>query len=131
MTRARGEFQVASWNEEPYEESNDGRKLTRAEVAQTFSGDIDGEGAVQWLMSYRPDGTAHFVGLQRITGSIGDRSGSFVLESTGEFDGKVAAGPWTILDGTGTDGFDGIRGSGTFEAPLGGTPSFELDYDFD
>ena len=69
-----------------------GGKLTAPSVTQTFTGDVEGDGAVQWLMSYRKDGTADFVGLQRVRGSIGGRTGTFVMETIGEFDGKVAAG---------------------------------------
>ena len=64
-------------------------------------------------------------------GGIGDRSGSLVLQSTGEFDGKEAAGPLEIVRGSGTGDLAGITGSGTFSAPLGGEPSVSLDYDFE
>jgi hypothetical protein len=130
MTKAKGSFEVASWDEETYEEL-DGGKLTRASVTQTFTGDLDGEGAVQWLMSYRRDGTAHFVGLQRIRGSIGERTGSFVMETIGEFDGKVAAGTWAVVAGSGSADLERLRGTGSFEAPLGPKASFELDYDLE
>ena len=63
--RATGTFKIEAWDEHAYSESNDGAKLTRAAVKQAFSGDIEGEGAVEWLMCYRPDQTADFVGLQR------------------------------------------------------------------
>lgn len=126
---ARGSFAVTSWDEKSYEELDGGRKLTHATVEQTFTGDIQGHGTVQWLMSYRSDGTAHFVGLQRITGEIGDSTGSFVLETAGEFDGAAATGTWTVVPGMGTAGLEQLRGSGAFQAPLGGTPSFDLDYE--
>lgn len=128
MTKAKGSFEVASWDEETYEEV-DGGKLTRASVTQTFTGDVEGEGAVQWLMSYRKDGTARFVGLQRVRGSIGGLTGRFVMETIGEFDGKVAAGTWAVVAGAGTADLERLRGTGSFEAPLGSKPSFELDYE--
>jgi hypothetical protein len=62
MPNAQGSFRVTAMNEDRYEELDDGGKLTRAWGEQTFSGDIEGEGTVQWLMSYRSDGTARFVG---------------------------------------------------------------------
>jgi hypothetical protein len=98
MTTAKGTFTVLSWNEEAYEES-DGRKLTRAEVSQRFDGDIVGEGAAIWLMAYRSDGTAHFVGLQRITATIAGRTGTVVLETSGDFDGQVASWKATTVAG--------------------------------
>jgi len=130
MPKATGSFEVASWDEETYEEVGDG-KLTRASVTQTFTGDVDGEGAVQWLMSYRKDGTAHFVGLQRIRGTIGGRRGTVVLETIGDFDGKVASGTWSVVPGGGSADLQQLRGTGSFEAPMGPKASFELDYELE
>jgi hypothetical protein len=130
MTKAQGSFAVTSWDEETYEEV-DGGKLTRASVTQTFTGDVDGEGAVQWLMSYRRDGTAHFVGLQRIRGTIGGRSGSFVIETIGDFDGEVASGTWSVVPGAGSAALEQLRGAGSFEAPLGSKASFQLEYELE
>ena len=86
---AQGKFDIASWDEEPYVEIDEARKLTRATVTQRFSGDITGDGSVQWLMFYRTDGTAEFVGLHSTsTAKLGDRKGSFVLtKRDGLFDG--------------------------------------------
>src|SRR5262245_16764838 len=129
MPRARGSFEVKHWNEAPYEELGDGAKLTRAEVDQSFTGDVAGEGAAQWLMSYRRDGTAHFVGLQRVAGVIGDRKGSFVLETVGEFDGAEARWTATVIGGSGTGDLENLNGSGSFRAPHGSAADFDLDYD--
>ena len=127
MTEARGSFDVTAWNEETYEELDGGGKLTRAVVAQTFTGDVVGEGAVQWLMSYRRDGTAHFVGVQRVRGTLGGRSGSFLMETSGDFDGAEASGSWTVIAGSGTGDLEGLRGTGSFRAPHGSHATFELD----
>jgi hypothetical protein len=129
MPTATGSFEVKHWNEAPYEEFDDGAKLARAEVEQSFTGDIAGEGAAQWLMSYRKDGTAHFVGLQRVTGVIGDRKGSFVLETIGEFDGAEARWTATVIGGSGTGDLEHLSGSGGFRAPHGSTAEFELEYE--
>lgn len=128
-TEATGTFKLDSWDENAYEELDGGRKLTRAHVKQTFSGDIEGEGEVHWLMAYRPDETADYIGLQRITGSLGGRSGTFVLQTYGTFDGKVAAGAWEVLKGSGTDQLEGLSGSGMFKAPMGEPPEVTLSYE--
>jgi hypothetical protein len=130
-THAASTFKIESWNERTYAEVDSGRKLTQASATQAFSGDIEGEGAVEWLMCYRPDETADFVGLQRVTGQVGDRSGSFVLQTAGVFDGKEAKGDWSVVPGSATEELDGLRGKGEFNAPLGGQPSVTLDYDFE
>jgi hypothetical protein len=128
-THITGTFKYTSWDENAYEELSNGRRLTRASVAQALSGDIEGEGSAEWLMCYRPDKTATFVGLQRLTGRLGDRDGSFVVESHGTFDGELARGRWTIVPGSGTDELRDIQGEGTWEAPHGPEATFELDYD--
>ena len=125
-TQAKGTFKIDSWDEQPYAD-----RLSRAQVKATYSGDIEGQGETEWLMCYREDKTADFVGFQRIVGQLGGRSGSFVFQSTGAFDGKEATGPLAIVQGSGTGELAGIAGTGTFSAPMGGEPSLSLDYDFE
>ena len=129
MPHAAGSFRVSDMAEEPYEELADGAKLTRASGAQAFQGDIEGRGTVQWLMSYRSDGTAHFVGIWHVTGSVGGHDGSFAIQSTGEFDGKQSRGSWSIVDGLGEGDLAGLRGWGSFTAPGGADATYELDYE--
>jgi hypothetical protein len=131
MGTAASEIQITSWNEEPYWESDDGRKLTRARVGQTYTGDIAGGGEVEYLMSYRDDGTARFVGLTRVEGALAGREGSFVVESVGDFDGARALGSWSVLPGSATGALAGLQGNGRFDAPMGSTASVNLEYDFE
>ncbi len=125
MTSASGSFLVASWNEDTYEELDSGRGLTQAIVTLNFSGAIEGDGSVRWLMAYRDDGTASFVGLARIKGAVDGRSGTFVLENTGNFDGMVARGSWSVVEGSGTGELQGITGTGGFEAAQEATYTLE------
>jgi hypothetical protein len=131
MASVTGEFEVTSWNEEPYAEREGERKLTRAVVTQKLSGGLTGTGAVQWLMSYQDDGTARFVGLQQLDGALEGRSGSVVVDSVGDFDGKQAKGAWRVIPGSGTGDWVGMQGGGGFEAPLGSKAQFTLDYSFE
>src|SRR5512133_1823731 len=102
-THARGTFEISSWDENPYVELDGGGKLTRASVGQAFSGDLEGEGSVEWLMCYREDRTADFVGLQRFVGRLGSRSGSFVMQTQGSFDGSQASGRLEVVPRSGTE----------------------------
>jgi Protein of unknown function (DUF3224) len=129
MPKATGSFQITSFHEDTYEDRGDAAKLTHAWGDQAFSGAIEGEGQVHWLMSYRPDGSATYVGLQRIKGSVGGRRGSLVIDASGEFDGAASYGKWSIIRGSGTGDLEGITGSGTFEAPGGPTATYDLDYE--
>jgi hypothetical protein len=130
--RLTGIFKIEGWDESAYSEQEDGRKLTQASVKQSFSGEIEGEGSVKWLMCYRPDQTAEFVGLQRIDGRLGGRSGSFVLLQTdGSFDGTEAKGQLSVVPGSGTGELSGLRGQGRFSAPRASEASMTLDCDFE
>ena len=126
MMTLNGAFKVASWNEEAYDE-RDGQRLTRASVTQRFEGDIAGDGAAEWLMAYRPDGTARFVGLQLVDGTIAGRRGTFVLETAGEFDGRVARWEASVVSGSSTGELAELSGRGRFEAPFGSQASYELE----
>ena len=66
MTHVEGTFEIAGWDEQPHVEIDDARKVTIAKVEQKFHGGIEGTGSVVWVMAYRGDGTATFVGLQRV-----------------------------------------------------------------
>lgn len=128
-TAAKGKFDVKDWDEKPYQEMEGGAKLTRASVTQAFHGDIEGEGKVEYLMAHRADKTADFVGLAQVSGKLGGRSGSFVLEITGAFDGKAAKGDWSVVAGSETGDLRGLQGKGGFVAPLGPTGTYTLDYE--
>jgi len=132
MSRASATFKIESWNEDSYAEIEGGGKLTQASVEQSIAGDIEGTGSVRWLMCYRPDKTAEFVGLQRIVGRLGDREGSFVLlQTAGTFDGREAKGELTVVAGAVSGELEGLRGTGSFSAPREGKPSLTLEYDFE
>ena len=131
MAQATGTFEVTGGTEDPYDEIEGGIKLTHASGTQTFSGDIEGEGAVHWLMLYRADKTAHFVGLQRITGSVGERQGTFALAADGDHEADSSRIRWTVIDGSGTAGLTGISGTGSMLAPGGVKGTYELQYEFE
>jgi hypothetical protein len=129
MSKAKGSFEISFGKEETIEERDGGAKLTRAPGTQKFTGDISGEGTVDWLMAYRTDGTAQYVGLQRISGKIGKRAGSFVMAARGAFNGKTSSATWTIVEGMGTGALEGIRGRGRFKAGPGPKATYTLDYE--
>jgi hypothetical protein len=126
---ATGSFEIAGWDENRYEEMDGGGGLAQADVKQRFAGDIEGTGSVRWLMFYRADKSADWVGLQLINGQVGGRRGSFVLQSGGVFDGSQVRGEWSVLGGSGTGELEGLSGSGQIEAPMGSKATYTLDYE--
>ena len=124
---ASGTFKVSSMEEDTYQVLEHGGKLTRARGDQQFEGDIQGTGRVEWLMCYRSDGTARFVGHQLMKCSIGERTGTFVIEADGEFTGSTSKGDWRIVPGTGTGDLAGIDGDGGFAAEHGPDATYHLN----
>ncbi len=123
-----GTFEVKTWDEKPCGEIDGEAKLTRATVTKSFHGDIEGEGTLEYLMAYREDGSASFVGLQRVVGRVGDRSGSFVLQHSGTFEGGTAKVTWSAVPGS---GIGGLRGKGGFASAHQQRYPITLDYDFE
>src|SRR5437667_450418 len=82
MAQARGTFTVKSWEENSYAELDSPVKLTEANVAFGYGGDLDGSSSARTLMFYKADGTAEYTGLELITGRLAGRAGSFVVRGT-------------------------------------------------
>ena len=126
---ANARFAIKSWDEKPYGEGPDLPKLTRAAVTKTFTGDIEGEGQVEYLMMYRSDGSATFVGLERVVGRIAGKAGSFVLQRTGMFEGGLAKESYSVIPGSGTGELRGLRGEGTSAVGHGNEHPITLNYE--
>jgi Protein of unknown function (DUF3224) len=126
---ANGRFAIKNWDEKPYSEGQGLPKLTRASVEKTFTGDIDGAGHVEYLMMYREDGSASFVGLERFTGRVGGKTGGFVLQRIGVFESGQAKESYSVIPGSGTGELSGIQGDGNSAVGHGMEHPFTLSYD--
>ncbi len=121
-------FKVTGWDENPYEEFEDGSKLTKAKVSQLYEGDLSGEGSVEFLMSHTSNGAASFVGIELITGILSGKTGSFIIQHIGTFDSNGACSNWTILPESGTGELVGINGGGSYAA-TGATVDMPFNYE--
>lgn len=115
-TEASCTFKVTTWDEKPYQEFDGGAKLTRAKVSQAYQGAINGEGLVEFLMSHAANGTASFVGMELVRGTVAGKSGSFVIQHVGTFDSGGARSAWYIVPGSGNGELAGITGKGSYIA---------------
>jgi hypothetical protein len=130
-THATGRIEVETYEPQPYEEIDEGPNLAEIQVTETFSGDIEGKGVVRFLQAVRKDGSASFVGIERVTGSLAGRTGSFLLQDAGALKGNTVRGEWFVIPGSGTGELVGLRGEGGFTAELGQHASITLDYWFE
>jgi hypothetical protein len=116
--KATGGFTIKGWDEQPYAEHEGAPKLTHARVTSAYGGDLEGEGTAGLLMLYDND-DATYAGYERVVGSLGGRSGSFVLRLDGGFERGAARTTWTVAEGTGTGELAGLRGEGGYVAKQG------------
>jgi len=128
---ANARFAIKGWDEKPYSEGQDLPKMTRAAVTKTLTGDIAGEGHVEYLMMYRSDGSATFIGFERIVGCLAGRAGSFVLQRTGVFENGMAKESYAVVSGSGTGELQGLRGEGATAVGHGMEHPFTLNYELD
>jgi|SRR5262245_20503747 len=128
---AAATFALKSWDEKPYDEMKGMPKLTRVSANKSYQGDITGEGQVEYLMMYRDDGSATFMGLERVVGAVGGRSGSFVLQHSGIFEGGVAKAALSVVPGSGTEELRDVKGQGEFAVGHQPPYSMTLDYEFE
>jgi hypothetical protein len=126
---ANARFAIQSWEEQPYSEGPDQPRLTRASVAKTYTGELEGDGQVEYLMLYRSDGSATFVGLERVVGRLGGKRGSFVLQRTGSFEGGQATEADAVIPGSATGDLQGLRGDGRSTVGHGMEHPFTLSYE--
>lgn len=128
--KATGSIEVKSWDEKtwdgrPYTEVS-GPKMTEALVTFSYTGDVEGTGTCRYLMAYTSDTTCETVGLEEITGRVGDREGTFVVRHVGAYSDGVVTGSFTVVGASG--GLTGLRGAGSAEWAET-TATFTLEYD--
>jgi hypothetical protein len=119
------QFEIASWDETPFEDGDDATKLTEALVAKRYQGDIKGTSTTKWLLTYSSDKSALFVGVEFITGTIGGIRGGIVLLHDGEYRDGVAAAELRVASGT--HGLADVAGTGKFRADPAGSMTLDLD----
>lgn len=114
-----------------YDEPTEGPVLKRNHARHIFRGDIKGVSVAELLRAVCADDSHSFVGIERVTGKIGDREGTFLLQSSGVVKGELAAGKWFVIPQSGTGHLAGLRGEGSFCANLGEDAQASLDYWFE
>lgn len=125
-----GKFNIESWEETTIGEVVDGPKLIRASVTQSYSGDIEGKGTLEYLITTFTEDFSCFIGSEQFLGQLDGRSGSFILNHEGTHEDGVAKSSFQIVPGSGTDELSGIRGEGSYEATHDEV-TLALDYFFE
>ena len=126
MASMSGTFDIDDWDESTFAGTEGSTRLTAATVAKSYHGDLEGTAKLTYLMTYRPDGTASFMGHELVETAVDGKKGSFALKHDGEFAEGAAKGSLEVIDGSGTGELEGITGSGSYEASPKGSWTLDL-----
>lgn len=122
-------FTFDSWDEEVVLDEP-GAKVVRTTFVKAISGDFAGSGRGDMVMAHGVQGAAAYSGVERLTGSIGRRAGSFILRHNAFTDsqggGDIAV---VVMDGSGTGGFEGVCGRAEIERHDDGSHTLTLHLD--
>ncbi len=132
VTHAKATTTVHKYEPTVYDEPKEGPTLIKSHLEESFNGDIKGNAVVETLQAANnADESSGFVGIQRVTGKIGEQEGTFVLQVTGTIERKIVRSDWFVIPGSGTRELTGLRGEGGFRANLGEGGKVYLDYWFE
>lgn len=130
MVTATGTFDLHDWVDSTYDEQ-DGAHLSRARNRKTFHGDIEGDSSAELLLVAVPGGEAGeyqgtaYVGLERITGTVHGRAGSFVVVHQAD----LAVGMTVrVVAGSGTGELAGLTGDLAIVRATDGSHSYTFTY---
>ncbi|MFF2807736.1 DUF3224 domain-containing protein [Streptomyces sp. NPDC058000] len=127
---ATGNFRGETWEETPYDEA-EGARLTRTSLTKKFWGELDGASTGEMLMAKgQVETSAAYVGFERFTGRVHDRTGTFVLRHSARATAAGREAQIDILPDSGTGELRGIRGTGRVLDAADGSHPFVLTYDF-
>jgi hypothetical protein len=126
MAHARGRFEVKLTPQT--DESSAGAGLARMTLDKQFHGDLEATSQGQMLSAGTAvQGSAGYVALERVNGTLQGRNGTFVLLHRGVMDRGAPSLTITVVPDSGTDGLTGIAGTMGIEI-ADGKHSYDFEY---
>jgi len=119
VKRATGSFEVTL---APLETSNEAAdaKIGRMSIDKTFTGDLDATGRGEMLSGGSPaEGSAGYVAIERVTGILGGRNGSFLLQHSATMTPESRVLDIQVIPGSGTGELEGLTGTMSIEIEAG------------
>lgn len=102
--------------------------LARMMIDKVFAGDLQGSSRGEMLTAGSPDkGSAGYVAIERVSGTLLGRSGSFVLQHSGTMNRGALQLAITVVPDSGTEGLTGLTGALDIKI-VDGKHSYTLDY---
>jgi len=110
------------------ENAEEGSGLGRMSLEKTFHGDLEGTSHGQMLTAGNPaSGSAGYVAVENVTGTLAGRSGSFALQHSGTMDQGALSLKISVVPGSAGGGLTGLAGSMSIEIE-DGQHFYRFDY---
>lgn len=126
--QATANFEVTGWTPAPYSEAEGAPTLSRVTVTKAFTGDLEGTSTAELLTCVAADGSAGYIAQELFEGSLGERAGTFVMQHGGLQEGSEQKAYGSVVPGSGTGGFHGLRGEVRYRHDEHGAV-FTMEYD--
>ena len=124
---ARGTFEVKLTPQASDRQPEDAA-LGRMWLDKRFQGDLEASSRGQMLTAMTEvKGSAGYVAIERVSGSLRGRSGTFVLQHTGTMTRGAPSLTITVVPDSGTEQLAGLSGTMTIVI-ADGNHSYEFDY---
>ena len=126
-TRARGTFEVKVTPQKPDNKDAEAANISRMSSDKQFHGDLEATSKGEMLAAGDPKGSAGYVAMERVTGTLHGRSGSFVLQHSGTMTRGTPQLTITVVPDSGTGQLIGLTGKMTIIIE-NGKHSYEFEY---
>jgi len=128
MQQATGSFEVKTIPQPP-EEAAGGEAIGRLLLDKQFHGDLEAK-SIGTMLGARSAvaGSAGYVAIEKITGSLHGRAGSFLLQHYGLMNRGAMEQTVTIIPDSGTEALSGLSGKMIIEIEKG-AHSYRLEYE--
>lgn len=130
MPQAKGTFEVKR-TPQGMLDAGDGAQVAHMRFDKTFQGPLQATSVVHMLaVGTAVQGSAGYVAVERIAGTLEGRSGSFFAQHTGIMDRGIPSLTLTIVPDSATDQLTCLRGNMAIDI-VDGQHFYTLDYQID
>ena len=118
-TQVHGTFEVEAQRHPPYD-TRPGATLARTSLEKKFAGPLEATSHVEMIGAMSEvKGSAGYVAIERVVGTLAGRAGTFVMQHNGVMDRGAMSLSLTVVPDSGTDALLGLRGSMAIEVVEG------------
>jgi hypothetical protein len=113
----------------PQDDNSGDPLLNRMTLEKQYHGDLEGTGKGQMLTAgTEVKGSGAYVAIEKVSGTLNGRSGSFILQHAGTMAQNVPQLTIVVVPDSGTGELKGVTGRMTIIIAADGKHSYEIEY---